>query len=130
MHYGKFIKEIRKSKGMTQIQLSRLSGYSQTFLCQAETGARYKFSDKAMQKICSVFEISPAYILVRVAEEEMKKHNLSEQQQSHLKSSFTYLANLIKDSVIKPPKSHSVCCEQIKLEVLPMINSAQLLASH
>lgn len=52
-----FIKEIRKKKGITQIELAEIIGIDQSTLSRYENGKR-KVDIKTAQKIAIAFEVS------------------------------------------------------------------------
>lgn len=61
MYYNK-LKEIRKEKKMTLMELARISGVSAGYLCHLEKGSRTHPSIEVMEKISSslnktIFEI-------------------------------------------------------------------------
>ena len=56
-NYRELIREKRKVKGISQLQLSKLLGISQPYMNQIETGARNP-TFPLMMKICEVLEIS------------------------------------------------------------------------
>lgn len=58
---GEVIRRLRKEKGLTQKELSKLVGISSTVLCQYETGARKPKIDK-LDKIAEVFNVSADYL--------------------------------------------------------------------
>lgn len=61
MYYNK-LKEIRKEKGLTLVELSQMSGISAGYLCHLEKGSRTHPSIETMEKISkalnkTIFEI-------------------------------------------------------------------------
>ena len=51
MNIGKVIKELRKERGFSQIELANICNLTQTSLSQIETGAKRPTS-KNLKKIC------------------------------------------------------------------------------
>lgn len=57
MHIGQYIKDLRKEKGLTSRKLSELSGVSQPYISQLETGRNTKPSPEILQKIASSLDV-------------------------------------------------------------------------
>ena len=56
------LKEARKAKGMTQIQVSSLIGLSQNGYSDWETG-RNRIDDASLQRLSEIFDVSIDYLL-------------------------------------------------------------------
>jgi transcriptional regulator with XRE-family HTH domain len=63
MNIGKAIKQVRQHFEMSQVELSELSGISQTSISQMESGVKNP-SKSSIKKICEVFEIPEAILYV------------------------------------------------------------------
>lgn len=69
MNIGKTIRLLRKEKGFSQIEFSRLCGLTQTSLSQIETGATSQPASINLRKICKILEV-PEYLLYLLSMEE------------------------------------------------------------
>ncbi|MEG0133370.1 MAG: helix-turn-helix transcriptional regulator [Clostridium sp.] len=52
------VKEIRKSKGMTQIQLAKMSGVSRSYISELENDG-YTISIYILCKLCKALAVTP-----------------------------------------------------------------------
>jgi transcriptional regulator with XRE-family HTH domain len=64
MYIGLTIRSIRKEQKMTQIELAKKAGISQTSLCQIEGGHTVPH-DTTLFAICACLGVSPSYVYVR-----------------------------------------------------------------
>lgn len=69
MNIGQSIREIRKSKGLNQKQLSAQCGMSFNALCQIETG-RTLPQRETLNKICVVLNVPVSYIYFNSLDEK------------------------------------------------------------
>lgn len=63
MNLGNAIKQVRQHFEVSQVELSRMTGLSQTSISQIESGAKNP-SKSTIQKICTAFEIPEAILYV------------------------------------------------------------------
>nr|WP_321451465.1 helix-turn-helix transcriptional regulator [uncultured Carboxylicivirga sp.] len=70
MKIGNSIKELRKEKGVKQIDLAQLSGISQTYLSQIEKGLKKPKLD-ALEKISKALDIPLPVLSFLALEEDM-----------------------------------------------------------
>jgi transcriptional regulator with XRE-family HTH domain len=68
MNLGKSIKELRKSKGLSQVELAKLSGVTQAALSQIERGKRP--GDLTLKKLSKALKVSVSLIYVLGLEKE------------------------------------------------------------
>jgi len=61
-HLPKRIKQLRKQKGLTQIQLAQRIGITQAFLAEIESG-RKRPSLEVLEKLCDTLDCSADYLL-------------------------------------------------------------------
>ncbi|MEP7168856.1 MAG: helix-turn-helix transcriptional regulator [Bacteroidota bacterium] len=77
MNIGKAIKELRKKKGISQIDFAKSCDITQTSLSLIETGTK-RPSPATLKKICLVLEIPEMYLYLLSADESdvpaNKKH--------------------------------------------------------
>ena len=59
MDYGKRIKELREAAGMSQVELSNISGISQEHISRLENG-RHNINTKTADKLCAALGIKLA----------------------------------------------------------------------
>lgn len=60
---GEKIKEIRKSRNMTQEQFASLTGISAGYISEIETGTKYNVSNKILSKLSTSLNVSLDYLL-------------------------------------------------------------------
>ena len=70
---GKRIREARRSRGMTQVQLAEAAGISASHMGDIETG-RSSFSVEVLQKICRALHVSADSILLTAIPETIGTH--------------------------------------------------------
>jgi len=68
MRIGKALKEIRKHKGISQMQLAEQIGISQTSLSQIESDIK-RPSVSTIKKICEILEVSEPLVYLMATEE-------------------------------------------------------------
>ena len=71
---GKRIREARRSRGMTQVQLAEAAGISASHMGDIETG-RSSFSVEVLQKICRALHVSADSILLTAIPETVGTHS-------------------------------------------------------
>lgn len=59
-----FLREWRKSKGLTQDQLAERAGMSKPFISQLETGAR-QYTQETLERLAEVLGTEPASLIMR-----------------------------------------------------------------
>lgn len=59
---GKYLKECRETKKLTQLELSKMSGVSKTYICDIERGVCQP-SLKTLQKINCILDLDFNYLL-------------------------------------------------------------------
>lgn len=69
MNIGKTISLLRKEKGLSQEEFSKMCGLTQTSLSQIETGATSQPAKRNLEKICNALEV-PEYLLYLLSMEE------------------------------------------------------------
>ncbi|MBS1625866.1 MAG: helix-turn-helix transcriptional regulator [Bacteroidetes bacterium] len=69
MNIGTAIKEVRKQKNFSQIELAEQIGISQTSLSQIESGNK-RPSSNTLKKVCEVLKVSELLLYVMSASEE------------------------------------------------------------
>jgi transcriptional regulator with XRE-family HTH domain len=74
MNIGQSIREIRKSKGLNQKQLSERCGMSFNALCQIETG-RTLPQRTTLNKICVILNVPVSYIYFNSLDEKDVQEN-------------------------------------------------------
>ena len=75
MSLGNAIKESRKARGFTQIELARECGISVNALCQIETGNTHP-QKSTLQYICEALNISYSYTTIAsISDENVKEEN-------------------------------------------------------
>lgn len=70
---GKRIREVRRTRGMTQVQLAEAAGISASHMGDIETG-RSSFSVEVLQKICRALHVSADSILLTAIPETIGTH--------------------------------------------------------
>ena len=71
---GKRIREVRRSRSMTQVQLAEAAGISASHMGDIETG-RSSFSVEVLQKICRALHVSADSILLTAIPETVGTHS-------------------------------------------------------
>lgn len=69
MNIGASIKEVRKQKGLSQIELAEKIEISQTSLSQIESGSK-RPSATTLKKICKVLKVSEVMLYMMSASED------------------------------------------------------------
>ena len=81
---GKRIREVRRSRGMTQVQLAEAAGISASHMGDIETG-RSSFSVEVLQKICRALHVSADSILLTAMWEHLEGPSPLRIRQSQIK---------------------------------------------
>jgi transcriptional regulator with XRE-family HTH domain len=68
MNIGPIIKEIRKQKGITQVDLASKAGVTQAGLSQIESGTRP--DDETLTHLCASLGVSVGFIYLKAIENE------------------------------------------------------------
>lgn len=71
---GANVKELRKSKQLTQEKLAELVGVETTTIARIETGANFASSEN-FAKLCDIFNVPPAVLLTPKPQLTLKEHN-------------------------------------------------------
>lgn len=97
---GKNIKELRKSKGLTQADLAELLGVNKSAVQRYESGVIVNLKTETIRKLCDIFDTYPYKFFYTKKELNLKSHlqlldnfcNLSiEHQEQLLKTSYDLL---------------------------------------
>lgn len=64
------IEELRAARGWTQAELARRAGVRPNTILDIERGRTRGVDFETLEKLARVFEVDPAYLVVRVAEGE------------------------------------------------------------
>ncbi|WP_289054161.1 helix-turn-helix domain-containing protein [Carboxylicivirga marina] len=92
MKIGNSIKELRKEKGIKQLDLAKESGLSQTFLSQLEKGVKTP-SLETLEKISKVLDIPVPVLTFLAIEEDM----VSEDKKEMYKKMMPTLTGIVKE---------------------------------
>ena len=76
-HLGKMIRRLRKTKGLTQVQLSKAIGVSRTYLSEIESGD-WNITVLLLKRIMSEFGYDVIFLENEVESEEKKLEMLIE----------------------------------------------------
>lgn len=69
MSIGEILKEVRQSKKLTQMEVSKRARVSQTFLSQLEAGIKNP-SKGMLKKLCDLYGVPPIIVLWKGASED------------------------------------------------------------
>ncbi len=76
MHIGEVLKEIRKKRGMTQVEVCNKLGFTQAYLSLVESGEKENPSNEFLSKIGSLYNVPPQVIVfMTISEKDIPKEN-------------------------------------------------------
>ena len=77
MNMGERIKELRKSKGLTQEELGKLIGVQKSAILKYEKGMVKNLKQSTIGILSDYFEVSPAYLMGYEYSEEKNKYDVN-----------------------------------------------------
>lgn len=76
MHIGEVLKEIRKKRGMTQVEVCEKLGFTQTYLSLVEAGEKENPSNEFLSKLGNIYNVPPqVMIFITLEEKDIPKAN-------------------------------------------------------
>lgn len=70
MKIGAALKQVRVGKNLTQVEVCKKTGLTQTYLSQIETGGKKNPSSTVVAKLCKVYGVPVSVVVVLATEEK------------------------------------------------------------